>query len=68
VLPERRPVGVHRSGDTHITLRDHAGDRAARGDGQAVGPRLERPARVDLDTVWAVALVGAGIATVALSY
>jgi hypothetical protein len=35
---------------------------------QAVGLRLERLARVDLDTVWAVALVGAGVATVALSY
>ena len=34
---------------------------------QAVGLRLERLARVDLDTVWAVALVGAGVATVALS-
>ena len=29
--------------------------------------RLERLARVDLDTVWTVALVGAGVATVALS-
>ncbi|WP_327007811.1 hypothetical protein OHA72_11345 [Dactylosporangium sp. NBC_01737] len=35
---------------------------------QTVGLRLERLARVDLDTVWAVALVGAGVATVALSY
>lgn len=34
---------------------------------QTVGLRLERLARVDLDTVWAVALVGAGVATVALS-
>ncbi|MEV4516148.1 hypothetical protein AB0K00_45200 [Dactylosporangium sp. NPDC049525] len=34
---------------------------------QAVGLRLERLARVDLDTVWAVALVGAGVATIALS-
>ena len=35
---------------------------------QTVGLRLERLARVNLDTVWAVALVGAGVATVALSY
>jgi hypothetical protein len=35
---------------------------------QAVGSRLHRLARVNLDTVWAVALVGAGVATVAVSY
>ncbi|UWZ60201.1 hypothetical protein Daura_49465 [Dactylosporangium aurantiacum] len=34
---------------------------------QTVGLRLSRLARVDLDTVWAVALVGAGVATVAMS-
>ncbi|MEV4134443.1 hypothetical protein AB0J72_20020 [Dactylosporangium sp. NPDC049742] len=35
---------------------------------QTVGLRISRLARVDLDTVWAVALVGAGLATLAASY
>ncbi|MFF5234642.1 hypothetical protein [Dactylosporangium sp. NPDC000521] len=35
---------------------------------QTVGLRISRLARVNLDTVWAVALVGAGLATLAASY